>query len=160
MDFKISNFFPPVTRILGLIIFIIGAVAIFKNGIHTIPIALIGFAIVFSTKGVLIDQESRKFKEYNKFFFIKFGKWQSLEPFPHITVLEITEKRSFNSHTTLRTAATRQMVYRVTLLSQNHYQKILLLQLKDKVEAHAETEKLADLLELEKVIFSPFSSRR
>ncbi|AGC77628.1 hypothetical protein LX97_02182 [Nonlabens dokdonensis] len=155
MDFKVANFFPPMTRILGVLIFVIGVVGVITNGIQVIFIALIGFAIVFSTKGVLIDVSDNKLKEYNSFFFIKFGKWQSFDKFPHITVLEITEKTSVSSHTTLVSASSREMVYRITLLSKSHYQKLLLQQLKDKEKAHQETEKLADLIGLKKVVFSP-----
>lgn len=155
MNFKVAHFFPPMTRILGVLIFVIGVIGIITNGIQVIFIALIGVAIVFSTKGVKIDVSSNKLKEYNSFFFIKFGKWQSLDVFPHITVLEITEKTSVSSHTTLVSASSREMVYRITLLSKDHYQKLLLLQFKDEEKAHQETEKLADLLGLEKVVFSP-----
>lgn len=155
MNFKVSNFFPPMTRILGAVILSIGVVAIVINGIQVIFIALIGFAIVFSTKGVLIDIPNNKLKAYNSFFFIKFGKWQSFDNFPHITVLEATEKTSVSSHTTLVNSSSRKMVYRITLLSKNHYQKLLLQQLKDKEKAHLETEKLADLIGLKKVVFSP-----
>ncbi|OUS18085.1 hypothetical protein A9Q93_04105 [Nonlabens dokdonensis] len=143
------------TRILGVLIFVIGIIGIVTNGLQVIFIALIGFAIVFSTKGVLIDVTNNKLKEYNSFFFIKFGKWQSFDKFPHITVLEITEKTSVSSHTTLVSASSREMVYRITLLSKSHYQKLLLQQLKDKEKAHQETEKLADLIGLRKVTFSP-----
>ena len=155
MDFKVSNFFPPVTRLLGVLIFVIGIIGLVTNGIQVFFIALIGFAIVFSTKGVSIDVANKKLKEYNNFFFIKFGKWQSLDQFPHITVLEITEKTSLGSHTTLVNSSSREMVYRITLLSKDHYQKLLIKQLKDKDIAHKETEKLADLIGFEKVIYSP-----
>lgn len=155
MNFKVAHFFPPMTRILGVLIFVIGIIGIVTNGLQVIFIALIGFAIVFSTKGVLIDVTNNKLKEYNSFFFIKFGKWQSFDKFPHITVLEITEKTSVSSHTTLVRASSREMVYRITLLSKSHYQKLLLQQLKDKEKAHQETEKLADLIGLRKVTFSP-----
>lgn len=155
MNFKVAHFFPPITRILGGLIFLIGIIGMVTNGPQVIFIPLIGAAIIFSSKGIWIDIQRNKLKEYNSFFFIKFGKWQNLEHFPHITVLEITEKTSVSNHTTLVSASSRKMVYRITLLSKDHYQKLLLQQLNNKERAHQETEKLADLLSLEKVIFSP-----
>lgn len=143
------------TRILGVLILVIGIVGVITNGLQVIFIPLIGFAIIFSSKGVLIDVAENKLKEYNSFFFIKFGKWQNLEHFPHITVLEITEKTSVSSHTTLVSTSSRNMVYRITLLSKSHYHKLLLQQLTDKEKAYQETEKLADLIGLKKVVFSP-----
>ncbi|WP_438968974.1 hypothetical protein [Nonlabens sp.] len=140
MNFKVTNFFPPMTRILGVLILVIGIVGVITNGLQVIFIPLIGFAIIFSSKGVLIDVAENKLKEYNSFFFIKFGKWQNLEHFPHITVLEITEKTSVSSHTTLVSASSRNMVYRITLLSKSHYHKLLLQQLTDKEKAYQETE--------------------
>ena len=155
MNFKVSHFFPPVTRYLGFLILTIGVIALYTNGIQVVFIALIGFAIAFSTKGVSIDVPNKKLKQYNNFFFIKFGKWQFLSHYPHITVLEITEKTSVGSHATLVSSSSREKVYRITLLSKDHYQKLLLQQLKNKEKAHQETEKLADLIGLEKVVFSP-----
>jgi hypothetical protein len=155
MNFKVSHFFPPVTRYLGFLILTIGVIALYTNGVQILFIALIGFAIAFSTKGVSIDVPNKKLKQYNNFFFIKFGKWQSLNHYPHITVLEITEKTSVGSHATLVSSSSREKVYRITLLSKDHYQKLLLQQLKNKEKAHQETEKLADLIGLEKVVFSP-----
>jgi hypothetical protein len=157
MNFIVSRFFPSVTRFLGYLILTIGVVALYTNGIQVIFIPLIGFAIAFSTKGVVIDIANHQLKEYNNFFFIKFGKWQSLSQFPYITVLEIIEKTSIGSHATLVNSSSRQLVYRVTLLSKDHYKKLLLQQLKSKEKAHKETDKIADFLGLTKVIFSPRS---
>lgn len=92
MNFKVTNFFPPMIRILGVLILVIGIVGVITNGLQVIFIPLIGFAIIFSSKGIWIDIPRNKLKEYNSFFFIKFGKWQSFDKFPHITVLEITEE--------------------------------------------------------------------
>ena len=155
MDFKVSNFFPPITRVLGYLIMIIGAIAMYTNGFETLFIVLIGFAISFSTKGVLIDVAGNRLKEYNSFFFIKFGKWIPLGNYPYLTVLEITEKTTMSSHGTLAGNSSREMVYRITLLSDNHYQKLLIQQLKNKEEAHKEAEKIADLIGVEKTVFSP-----
>jgi hypothetical protein len=158
MSFKTGFFFPPFTRYLGFLILAIGVIAVFTNGIQVFFIAVIGFTVATTSVGVLLDPSNDKFKVYTSVMFVKFGKWQALNDFPYLTVLEITEKTSMQSHANVNFSQ-REMVYRITMLNHNHYQRILLKQLKDKDEAHTEAASLADLLGAEKVIFSPGYSK-
>ena len=153
-DFKTNYFFSTAARILGFVMIVIGLIGVFTRGIETIIIALIGVGISFTRYGILIDIENDKLKEYFQVFGVKFGKWGLLKNYPYITVLRITERSSVYSQSNLE-HTTRNIVYRITLLNHNHYEKILLKQFNDEEKANKEAEEYAQLFGFEKVIYSP-----
>ncbi|WP_104734733.1 hypothetical protein [Hanstruepera ponticola] len=151
---RTNYFFPSAARILGFVMIIIGLIGIFSRGIETILISFIGFGICFTRYGVLIDTTNHKLKDYNQVFGIKFGKWELFKNYPYITVLTITEKSTTYSQSNLENS-TRRTVYRITLLNENHYKKLLLKKLKNEKEANKLAEDYAKLYKLEKVVYSP-----
>ncbi len=153
-DFKTNHFFTLAPRILGYIMIVIGLIGVFSRGFETIIISIIGFGISFTRYGILIDIDNHKLKEYLQLFGIKLGKWQSLKDYPFITVLTITERTTVRSQSNLG-STTRKKVYRITLLNNNHYEKILLKQLNEEEQAHKEAEEYAQLYGFDKVIYSP-----
>jgi len=153
-NFKTNYFFPTPARYLGYAMIAIGIIGIFTKGIETLLISVIGIGISFTQYGVLILPDENKIKEYLEVFWIKTGSWESLDFYQYITVLEITEKSTTYSQSN-RQGSTRNLVFRITLLNENHYQKLLLKQLHDKDEAHKEAEELSQFLRIEKVVYSP-----
>ena len=153
-DFKTNHFFSMAPRILGYVLILIGFIGVFTKGFETIIISLIGFGISFTRYGILIDVVDNKLKEYLQLFGIKLGKWQLLKNYPFITVLTITERTTIRSQSNLG-STTRKKVYRITLLSNNHYEKILLEQLNEEEQAHKKAEEYAQLYGFDKVIYSP-----
>ncbi|HPF96788.1 MAG TPA: hypothetical protein PLZ00_05155 [Mangrovimonas sp.] len=154
LNFKTNYFFPPMARYLGYLITLIGLIGISTSGIQTLFISLIGLGISFTRYGVLIDVENRRLKQYNSVFWIKFGNWELLDYYPYVTVLEITERQSMYSRAQVEQSS-RDLVFRVTLLNDNHYKKVLLKQLNYRELAHLEAEKVALAIGVEKVIYSP-----
>jgi len=55
-----------------------GAVAIF-----------IGILSSFSYQGILIDQENRRYLKYDRFLWIKIGKWEPLSTPSYVTIVRI-----------------------------------------------------------------------
>lgn len=153
-NFKTSWLFPPVTRILSGLFIIIGLVGITSNVVVGICITLVGFAILLSRKGVLLDKNQNRLKSYTQVLFIKFGTWETLSPYTDISVLSFTEKTTLTSRSMV-TSSSKKQVFRICLLTENHYQRLLLLQLEDEQAAQHEAEKLADLFGFKKRIFSP-----
>lgn len=51
--------------------------------------------------------------------------------------------------------STRKLIYRITLLNDNHYNKILLKQMNNREDAHTKASEIAKFLNIEKVIYSP-----
>ena len=154
LHFKTHYFFPTPSRYLGYIITIIGIIGVFTRGIEVLFICPIGIGLSFTRSGVLVDKENSRLKEYTNIFGFKNGKWKLLTLYPYITVLTITEKAQYIV-TQMLSFSSKQMVYRITLLNENHYEKILLRQLNDKDLAHAEAKRIATELGVEKVIYSP-----
>ena len=77
-----------------------------------------------------------------------------MKSYPYLTILEITEKSSMYGAKSNIEHISREMVYRVTLLNNNHREKILLKQFKNKELAHNEGEKIATNLKIEKVTYN------
>ena len=153
-DFKTNHFFTLAPRILGYIMIVIGLIGVSSRGFETLIISIIDFGISFTRYGVLIDVVEHKLKEYLQLFGIKLEKWQSLKNYPFITVLTITERTTVRSQSNLG-STTRKKVYRITLLNDNHYEKILLKQLDKEEQAHKEAEEYSQLYGFDKVIYSP-----
>lgn len=153
-DFKTNYFFPTITRYLGYIIIIIGLIGVFTRGYESLLISAVGIGLSFTRLGVLFDKENKKLKEYTNVFWFKLGKWESSMHYPFITVLEISEKNSMYSKANVEYAS-KELVFRITLLNENHRIKILLKQLKNKDNAHDETVTISRELDLKKVIYSP-----
>ena len=73
-NFKKGSLFPIQFQFFGLILFILG-VAFFRNHpiISLIPVA-VSVLIFTGQMGIEFDRSNNTWKEYNSFFFIKFGK--------------------------------------------------------------------------------------
>ncbi len=154
INFKTTYFFSTMGRYLGHIITLIGIIGLFTKGIETVVFCVVGLGLSFTRFGVLIDKENNKLKEYTSVFWIKLGGWKTLNHYPYITVLEITEKQTMYSNSNVA-HSNKNLVFRITLLNENHYSKIVLKQLKDKELAHKEAENIAKVINVEKVIYSP-----
>lgn len=142
------------TRYLGYFISIIGILGLFNIGIQSLLICIVGLGLSFTRYGVLIDTKQKKLKEYNSIYWIKFGKWELLENYPYLTVLEITETTTMYSRANVE-HSDKNLVFRVALLNENHRIKILLKQIKNKDLAHKTAEDIANKINVEKVIYSP-----
>lgn len=154
LDLKNNYFFPAFSRILGCIIAIIGIIGLFTKGFETFILSIVGIGLIFTRMGVLIDKENDRLKEYTQIYWLKTGKWKPLKNYPYLTVLEITERSSMFSQSNVESSS-REMVFRITLLNHNHYEKILLKQFKNKEKAHIEVLRIANELNVEKTIYSP-----
>ncbi|MGB3590206.1 MAG: hypothetical protein WBA16_00840 [Nonlabens sp.] len=154
-DFKTNYFLPLPTRIMGGLVTLIGGIAIYTNGWIGLLIFIAGLGMIFTRYGVFMEEDQARFKSYLNIFGFKYGSWKSMKDYPFVTVLHATEKtirRSLSNNTTSST----NKVYRVTLLSTNHREKILLRQLHDESTAQELAVAIAANLPLEKVVYSPY----
>lgn len=154
LNFKTSFIFPPMARYLGFLISIIGLFGVLSIGVKSLIILIVGLGVSFTRYGVLIDVNQKRLKEYTSVYWIKFGNWEPLENYPYLTVLEIIENQAMYSRANVK-HSNKGMVFRITLLNENHYLKLLLKTLKDKDLAHKEAEEIADKIKVEKMIYSP-----
>lgn len=154
INFKTTYLFTLPLRLFGYLFIVVGLIATVNRGVGFIILAVLGIYLSFSRYGVLFDIDNKRFKEYTSYLWMKTGTWKSISGYPYLTVLTITEKQSIRSLSNNSTVS-REVVYRITMLSENHFEKIRLIQMSTKSEAAEECERLADLLGLEKVVYSP-----
>lgn len=154
LDFKTDYVFAPMARFLGYIIAVIGVFGVFSIGLKSLFFFLVGLGISFTRFGVLIDTEHKRLKEYTRVFWVKFGKWELLDDYPFITVLEIRESVAMFSNANVKHTH-KNLMFKITLLTENHYEKILLKSMKDRDLAHHQAKEIAANINVEKVIYSP-----
>lgn len=156
IDFKSTFLLPLPAHVFGYLFILAGLyqVVMYQN-LGFLILTAVGLLVSFSRHGVLFNYNENRFKEYQRYFWVKMSAWKSLKDCPSLTVLTITEKTAVRSLAN-NAFTTKELVYRITLLSENHREKIRLIQLKDEAEAHKECERLADLLGLDKTVYSPY----
>ncbi len=156
IDSKIENFFPPGLVIFGYVFMLFSLISIIGNNEKalTIGLALLGILLSFTTTGVRIDKENKKYLAYNRFYGIEFGKWKSLE---NICFLSILTK---NLGYTIRTRGqlgdeSKAKHYEIYLLNENHRFKLLIHRTKSKDKSSEYAKELEELLDYKLVIYSP-----
>lgn len=83
--------------------FFIGLVIIFltllfvKNVFLMVPILLFGTLISLSIKGVIIDTNKRKIKNYLSFLIFKIGFWKSISEYKHVVLFLNNNSQTMNS---------------------------------------------------------------
>jgi hypothetical protein len=146
-DFKSELLFPFHFHLLGIVFFITGILS-FIYMLYLAPILiLVSLFIITAYRGVDFNRIEKKYREYNSFFFLKFGNWEKYEQVEKIFV---------------NTSANSQKIFTmvtggITVKSQefNAYLKfdsgtsIFLIRKKDKKKLLGRIGKLSDYFQLE-----------
>ena len=143
--------------IIGITLIISGLILIgtFDSRIKLgITILLIGIVIVFTRKGTIVDFNERKIKHYVGIFFIKLGKWKTIEDYTFISLLRI-KRTSYGYSRTMVQSSERKIIHRICLLNKNHRSQLLITDFKDENNGFLEAEQIAKNLKLEFVKYSP-----
>lgn len=114
-----------------------------------------GILLSFSVSGTRIDLKKKRFKEYTRYFWIKFGSWIALENFPFITLItsrEESEAFSFKKDN----SENDELVYGIYLLNRERSQKVLLKKFKDKDQAILELPDFAKKLGVNVITVNSF----
>jgi hypothetical protein len=113
---------------------------------------LLGLLVSFSVTGVRVDIEKKQFKEYTRYFWIKFGSWKNLTEYPFITI--ITEQESSIAFSFKNDDSDmNEAVYGIYLVNASKTHKIMLKKFKDKDEAMLELPKLAGEMGIKVITF-------
>lgn len=155
--------FPLMFIIIGVTIFLSGIVYLYQinrlqilnsNNIFGFALLLVGFIIVFTRKGILIDYNNRRIKYYIQILFFKIGKWENILNYSFITVLSINQKSYGYSRTGVQFTE-RKKINRICLLNENHRNKLKIADFKDLKDAILEAEAIAKNLNLEFTNYRP-----
>lgn len=158
--FKHGFFFQLPGRFVGFALVITGffmvisltIVPLFIGGI----ILLFGLYMVTGTSGIDINYSNEVFKEYNKVLGLKFGKWQSLSPYPFLSIMTANKSNKASDITGLNKTVVTENALGVYLLNNSHRQKILLTRTSPKMkEAIVEAERLSEFTEKELMKYNP-----
>ncbi|KAB1070523.1 hypothetical protein F6U93_01820 [Tamlana haliotis] len=156
-DYKIKPLFPLMFRIPGITLFISGIIFICsfnKTSILGVVILLVSIPIIFTKTGILLDFNKNQIKNYIGLFNIKIGKWQLVDNYPFITLLHLNLTSRGESISGLN-FTDKYKVYRISLLSENHREKLKIIDFSELNKATIEAEKIAESFNLKFVKYSP-----
>ena len=138
----------PQAAINGGYVFILFSPVFFKdNPLISIALFLVGLVLSFTITGTRIDIKNNRFKEYTRYFWIKFGPWIPLAQFPYITI--ITDRESSAAFSFKKDDSENdEIIYGIYLLNRERSQKVLIKKFTDKDQAMLELPVLADRIGL------------
>ncbi|PQJ16664.1 hypothetical protein BST99_13890 [Aureicoccus marinus] len=110
--------------------------------------------MVFLRRGVILDFENKKIKEYIGLFFIKLGKWNNLNEYPYVSVLVENLKSTGFSATGLEFTE-RRKVYRIYFMNESHRKRLRIMDFKLFESATSEAKRIANKMQLEYTEYNP-----
>ena len=140
--------FPIPVLINGLIFFLFSFAVIPENMI--LGLILLVSLIIFNTVGIEISGETKMIKQYTRVFGIKFGKWQSVDNYTCISLLNVRMRsRTYggSSNRSVQTSSNKTIIY---LLNDSHLKKLAIAE-----AGISEAEEISKLLDLPIVKYSP-----
>ena len=140
---------------------IIAMIALF-NPIPFIIFSGIGAYLSFSYLGFEVNDGKTEYREFGYYLGLKIGKWEELKNMPFVTTFHIAQSETTGAGRIMVEVTTKEMVYKVFLLSASHRTRALVKQTEIKEEAKETVELLKKELGLEYVKYNPqrISKRR
>jgi len=154
-DFSAGNQASGFMQTFGYLIVISALSAIGRSWIVTLVVLSIGLRMATTRNGIKLDAIQGKYKVYTAYlFFIKIGKWQSLDNYPHLSVLgtqagEKTTSWGGNENTLT------ERVWDLMLLTPNHRGKLFVKRFQDEAAAWDQADILARALKKECTTYNP-----
>lgn len=155
LDEKLGAFFPPTSRFVGQITFVAGMIAAVFTPIVGLFFASAGAFVGFSKSGVLLNPGNKTYKYYIGLFGLRFGKFQSYEQFPYLSVLRTKVTSSAFSITNRNAVTGTNLYFDVYFLNQSHRERVLIRRYSSQFEAKENAQELGVLLSKEVVMYSP-----
>lgn len=147
--------------LFGVVIALAGGRLVLFDGFWGgfIPL-LVGLTITFSITGIILDTERKRIKEYTSIWFMKFGKWYSLDSYPDILVLRRTRSNGMNMYGTGSTMMTTStVIFEVSFASPNHLELFLIARKYNEHEAYRLARELEKETGHELVRYNPGKQR-
>jgi hypothetical protein len=151
---KSGRYFPKPFIYLAYAMIIFGVFLSFEN-ILGIAIIVIALFLAFAPQIIEIKADEKLYRNSLSIFGLSLGNWQSYKDFPYISLIKNDIIETTYGGRTNRSVSTKNRYYFLCLLTRNHRLKIVLNSYKDKSQAIKELEKYSEILELEKVRYSP-----
>jgi hypothetical protein len=146
---------------IGYLLVVVGLYAFVMINIFSGLLVIVGVFLVTSINGVLIDPVKKRIKQYSRYFGIKAGNWESLEPYPDLVILRRQLKSEATSYLTgSKGEITNDLYFDVCLANPSHRKKIEVNRLKGEEPARKSAEELAKLFGLEIKPYNPVISAK
>jgi len=152
--------FPASFVFTGYVFLAVGIIVMFNAPIVGIIVALIGAIIAFVKSGVQINLSDRSYRNYDSFFGIMRGKWQSFDKYSFITLMKMKESSATLSRSNRRAVTSSDILFDICLLNENHSKKLSIKRLKNEKSGLDSLEELSQQLKLPKAEYKPPMSKR
>lgn len=159
IDNKTSKAFGRSAVFAGSIFILTGIIIIIAGGFILGAVALLfGSFMVFTYSGVELNTDTRKVRQYNKFFgVIKAGKWKSYDPFVGITLIPISTIESMASWSN-RISSVKSTDYRIFFVNKEKKPAFVIKKCRTKETARNSLDELSLWLKLP--VYSVKNGRR
>jgi hypothetical protein len=138
LNIKTGLLFPFQFQILGYVLLLSGLGLLVIHILASIILILLGGLIVTAYSGV--EFNDNKYREYNSFFFLRFGKWEKLEKVEKIFIKKIKKSQKFYGRAN-QSSTIRNVIYKA-FLKFDDGNTILLKENKDKIKLGQKVQKL------------------
>lgn len=152
---EIGRYFPPAAIVAAYIILILGMLSLFVSPLVGLGMVLIGAAVAFAKKGVEVDPNMKRLRDYTGLFSVKFGSWESMEQYSDTAVLRKRITTTAFSRANRPATTSDDVVYDVCLLDRTHRNKRIVKRLSDEAQAAKSAEQLAQTLGLNYGVYNP-----
>lgn len=150
LNIKTGLLFPVQFQILGYVLLLSGLGLLIIHFLTSIILILLGGFIVTAYSGV--EFKNHKIREYNSFFFLRFGKWEKLEKVEKIFIKKIKKSQKFYGRAN-QSSIIREEIYKAFLKFENG-KKIELKESRNKTKLEQKIQKLNQYFQTEIVDYS------
>ncbi|MCC6767919.1 MAG: hypothetical protein IT240_02640 [Bacteroidia bacterium] len=156
-NIKHGSVFPVPIMGAGAILIVVAAFLLLRESplwIGATAALVIGVVLLFSTEGIDIDKAGGRYKEWNRWFGIRVGKWKPLDVIESVSVILETDTGRFIPVTENSPYKTEDY-FQVYLMNDNHHYKVFVCQSRLRVEAETMAKNLASWLSVEVRVYQP-----
>lgn len=144
----------------GYGILTVGVLITLGNPIIGLLVVLVGGFISFTSTGIQIDVENKKYKHYSSYYGIKQGQWKTLDSYPCLAILQSRQSSTTHSIGNISSITNSENYYDIYLLDKTHRQKLLIKRLKNKEQASKDAKEFAENLGVEFTTYNPVISAK
>lgn len=160
IDNSFGKTFTPAMVVMGYLVIAFGAIGILANPIVGVIFIFVGVFFALSKNGIQIVSDRKVYRTYTNILGMKFGKWQSWEKYPYLSILKRSISTVAFSRANIATTTSENTYYDIFLLTANHRGKFMIQRSTDKETAKAAALDLASKLNVEYVTYSPTISAK
>lgn len=151
-------FTPPLVNAGYLLLAVAVGLLVILNPLSIIP-GIIGSLLAFSYSGIELDPTEKRYRQYNYYIGVKTGSWESLSPYPFLTILSSSQGYSATSRAGVTMKATERG-FDICLLSKTHRNKLVIHRVKGQEEAKEAAVDLARRLGVTLADYKPLISEK